>query len=121
MATVNYAPSAVPGYLENATAILWETLTTTNDTGQALQMGGSTIRSVQITGTFGAGGTVVLEGSNDGTNYVTLTDPQGNALSKTAAGIEAIQEITRYIRPRVTAGDGTTDLDVTMLVVRRGN
>lgn len=75
-------------------------------------------RSVQITGTFGAGGTVVIEGSNDGTNYVTVTDPQGNAISKTAAGIEAILELMKSTRPRVTAGDGTTVLAVTMLMRR---
>jgi hypothetical protein len=84
--------------------------------GEPFQNPGSADRSVQVTGTFGAGGTVVLEGSNDGTNYRTLTDPQGNALSFTSAGLEAIQEITRYVRPRVTAGDGTTSLTVTLCV-----
>lgn len=81
-------------------------------------MPGSSVRSVQFTGTFGTGGTILLEGSNDGTNYVTLTDPQGNAISKTAAGIEAIEETTVYIRPRVSAGDGTTSLVATLFLGR---
>ena len=34
-------------------------------------------RTIHVYGTFGVGGTVVLEGSNDGTNYVTLTDSNG--------------------------------------------
>lgn len=70
--------------------------------------------SVQFGGTFGVGGTVVWEGSNDGTNYVTLTDPQGNAISKTAASIEAITEPALYVRPRCTAGDGATSITVHM-------
>ena len=71
-------------------------------------------RSVQVTGTFGVGGRVLLQGSNDGTNWVTLNDPQANALSFTAAGLEAVLELTQYIRPTVNAGDGTTSLTVTM-------
>ena len=75
-------------------------------------------RSVQVSGTFGTGGVVVLEGSLDGTNYETLADPQGNALSFTASKIEAVTEATRYIRPRVTAGDGSTSINVSVLVRR---
>ena len=50
----------------------------------------------------------------DGTNWQTLTDPQGNVISKTSASIEAITEATRFVRPRVSAGDGTTSLAVVM-------
>ncbi len=76
-------------------------------------------RSVQVTGTFGAGGSVRMEGSNDGVNYAALTDPQGNALDITGAKIEQLQEVTLYLRPRVTAGDGTTNLAVTV-IARKG-
>jgi hypothetical protein len=60
----------------------------------------------------GVGGTISIQGSLDGTNWVILTDPQGNAITKTAAAIESISEATPYIRPIVTAGDGTTSLSV---------
>ena len=84
------------------------------DTGTPAELPDYADRSVQIGGTLGVGGTVVIEGSNDGTTYITLTDPQGNALSFTAIDrIEQVQEITRFIRPRVTAGDGTTNFTVT--------
>lgn len=86
------------------------------DTGEPAELAGHADKSVQILGTFGAGGTIVIEGSNDSTNYVTLTDPQGNAISKTAAALEMVAENTRKIRPSVTAGDGTTSLSVYMLV-----
>ena len=73
-------------------------------------------KSVQLVGTFN-GGTVVIEGSNDGVTPITLTDPQGNAISKTSGFIEQILEVTRFVRPRVTAGTGV-DLDA-FFVVRR--
>ena len=63
-------------------------------------------KSVQVTGSFN-GGTVVIEGSNDGVTYATLSDVTGTALSFTANGVEKVSENTRYIRPRVSAGSVT--------------
>lgn len=63
---------------------------------------------VSFEGTFGVGGSVKFEGSNDGTNYYTLTNPQGVAIVKTAGGLSLITEAPRYVRPNVTAGDGST-------------
>ncbi|MBX9697861.1 MAG: hypothetical protein K2X74_00435 [Acetobacteraceae bacterium] len=81
---------------------------------------GGADRSVQVAGTFGAGGTLVIEGSNDpdplAATWFTLTDPQGNALSFPAARLEQVAEYTRWLRPRVTGGDGTTALTVRMFV-----
>jgi hypothetical protein len=75
-------------------------------------------RAIQIFGTFGAAGTIVIEGSNDGTNFVTLTDAAGSAMSFTAATLKQMTEAPRYIRPRVTGGDGTTSLTVILLARR---
>jgi hypothetical protein len=85
------------------------------DSGAPYAMTGFADRSVQIGGTFGTGGTVLIEGSNDGTNYATLADPQGVALSKTSAALVEISQIVKFIRPRVSAGDGTTSITVTLL------
>jgi len=117
MATRTPTRTPVPGYGEDSVVIQWSGLLNGDD-GSPIEMPGSADRSIQVSGTFGAGGTIILEGSNDGTNYVTLADPQGTAISKTAAAIEAVLELTRYIRPRVTAGDGTTNLVATLLVKR---
>lgn len=84
------------------------------DTGTEVKLAGAADRSIQLAGTFG-GATIVVAGSNDGTNFVTLTDPQGNALSKTAAAIEQIEELTRYIRVATSGGTGTT-ITATLLV-----
>lgn len=76
-------------------------------------------RSVQMAGTWNAA-TVVWEGSNDGgATYLPLTDPQGNAISKTADGIEAITEVCEFARPRVTSGAVTNV--VISVVLRRQN
>lgn len=77
-------------------------------------------RTVTVTGTFSTGGTVVFEGSNDKTNWFTLTDPGGAVISRTTAGMKAVIENPVWVRPRVTAGDGSTDITV-QLAVRRGN
>ncbi len=71
-------------------------------------------------GTFGTGGEIVIEGSNNiaALGYVTLTDPQGNPIEYVAAGIEIVAERPLFVRPRVPAGDGTTDLTA-VLVMRR--
>lgn len=69
-------------------------------------------RTVQVLGTFGSGGSVSIKGSNDGVNWVVLTDPLGNALTFTSAGMKQITELPYQIRPEVTAGDGTTAIDV---------
>lgn len=71
-------------------------------------------RCFQVTGTFGAGGSCTVQGSNDGTNWASLTDSQGNALTFTAQKIEQAMELPRYVRPNVTAGDGTTSLTITL-------
>lgn len=94
--------------------VVWTGLLNT-DTGAPFERTDYSDRSVQVTGTFGTGGTLVIQGSNNGTNWSTLTDPQGNALSFTAAGLEQVQELVRFLRPNVTGGDGTTSLVVTML------
>jgi len=75
-------------------------------------------RSVQAFGTWGAAGNMRVEGSNDQVNYSPLTDPQGNALDYAAAKIEVVTEVTKVVRPRVTAGDGTTDITVVLLARR---
>lgn len=102
----------------NWAVITWSGMLNTDD-GSPIDMVAYPDRAVQVTGTFGAGGNLRIEGTIDGSTWATLTDPQGNALDFTAAKIEAISELVRQVRPRVTAGDGTTNLVVSLLV--RGN
>lgn len=96
--------------------ISWESMANGDD-GRPLKMIGSARRSVQVTGTWGTGGRLVIEGSNDGSNYHTLRDIFGNNLNfRSPGGLAEIGVLPRLLRPRVTVGDGTTSLDVSLLV-----
>lgn len=67
--------------------------------------------SLQVTGTFGSGGSIKLQGSNDLINWADLSPT-----ALTSAGFFAAlgaNEKPRAIRPNCTAGDTTTSLTVT--------
>jgi hypothetical protein len=102
----------------NVEQYVWSPLANA-DTGEPVELADFADGSIEFSGTFGAGGTIVLQGGNVAGNYYTLTDAQTTAISKTAAALEQIAEICRYVRPNVTAGDGTTAL-VATLYIRRG-
>ena len=90
----------------------------TGSTVTAAELGGQADRSVQFSGTWGSC-TMLLKGSQDDTTYFTLTDPQGNAISKTVDAIEQIEELTRYVQPSFSGGDGTQSLTISIFVVRK--
>jgi hypothetical protein len=113
-AIVSYTTTQTPDGQTNTIIVSWTPLLN-GDTGQAAAIGTYADRTVQVSGTFGAGGSVQIEGSNDGVTYATLSDGSGVAIVKTSAGVSLISENPRYIRPRVTAGDGTTSITVTIL------
>lgn len=111
---ITYAPD---GH-RNAVLVQW-TLAN-GDTGAPFNGFGIIDGSVQVQGTFGVGGSVQMEMSNDGTNYQLMADPQGTDIVKTAADLETILDIVgRQVRPNCTAGDGTTALVVSLYAVRR--
>ena len=89
---------------------------TSNETGDSYELPIGD-RSVQVAGTWN-GATVSIQGSNDGTNWATLTDGLGNSLALTADGIKPIAEFTKLIRAKVTSGS-VTSVAVTILG-RRG-
>jgi len=101
------------------TLVKWEGLTkTTDDTGEPYICPHYADKSVQLIGTLGVGGVCTMQGSNmkDSPTYATLNDAQGNAMTMDALKIEQILENSYLVRPAITAGDGTTDLDVYMLI-----
>lgn len=89
------------------------------DYGTTIAVPGLPDKTVHFYGTQGTSPSLTVYGSNDpaslntnpttGTSWVALTDPQGNALTKTATpAIEAILENPRYIAVACTAGTGTS-------------
>jgi hypothetical protein len=104
-------------YDDGVQLVTWTGLLNGDD-GAPVELPTHSDRSIQVVGTFGVGGTAVLEGSNNGTDWAPLSTPASVALSLTAPGLKAVLELPRYVRPRVTAGDGTTSLAATLLVRR---
>lgn len=94
-------------------AIATWVLTTADHTGVAISYHDYADRTVQVFGTFG-GATITWEGSLNNTNFEALTDPQGNAIAKSTAALEAVSEAVPYIRPRLsTVGVGA---DITAIL-----
>jgi hypothetical protein len=73
-------------------------------------------KSVHVFGDFG--GTVTIQGSNEDTptNPVTLTAPDGVALTFTAVGLRSILQPVMWIRP--SPGAGVANTTVRLLAVR---
>lgn len=107
MATIVHTTDALSA-LADGFSVTWAAIT---NGSQGDAAGGPYVTaSFQATGTFGAGGSIRMEGSNDGTNWFALSPT-----ALTAAGIFAAlgaAEHPRFIRPNVTAGDGTTAITV---------
>ena len=99
--------------------VTWETLTSSNAAGSAYEPGRTraAIAAVQFTGTFDSA-TAVLQGSNDGSTWVTLNDTLGTAISFTAAGYAEVSTALAYIRPSTSGGSGSQDIDC--ILVARG-
>lgn len=129
MATINPTVSRIE---QNTVRITWEGLTVIDiDPGapvvEEFDDGAPIVeawmdyvdRTVQVKGTFGVDGTIVIEGSNHGGLYATLNDSQGNAISITTAKIVQLLEVPLLIRPRLSDGEiGVTDLDVIIVMHR---
>ena len=90
-----------------------------NNVGVATKMLGFADRCVEVRGTFD-GSIVVLEGSNGGTSYFTLTNPAGSALSFSAAGLKQVVERPQFVRPNVS-NNGNNAAIVVDLVMCRAN
>lgn len=122
MATKTY--TLVPSEDINVLKAIWSGFAASGDVGTPIRIPAFPDRTVQIYGSFGTGGEITLEGSNDpradpnNASYASsvwfpLTDPQGNSIVKTAAAGEAITELPEWVRPRASAGSGAS-IDVAL-------
>jgi len=93
--------------IEGTILVTWATLAA-NDEAAVLNTERFSDKTIHVKGTFG--GTVSIEGSNDAKTWVTLTDPQGNALDFTAEGVKLIAEHPKFIRPNPKTGVSAADV-----------
>jgi len=84
----------------------WSTLTASGDLGLPICLAAWSDKTVVVTGDFTGSPTIIIEGSNDGTNFVQISNRQGTAMSFTAAGLNTSQDRPVFVRPRLTAGAG---------------
>jgi hypothetical protein len=101
------------------------------DTGSPFVCPDKSDKTIQVFGTFGAGGNMRVEGTDmqaydtssgggaaaaSAPTYFTLTDPTQTALNMTGAGGKEVLENPNAVRPNITGGDGTTNLTVVMVI-----
>ena len=119
MATVTPTFSRDIGESDGSLNFYTWVLTTANTDGEPVQAQQWADRTFQVVGTFG-GATCSIEGSNDGTNWATLSNAAGSAAATfTVAGIKAIIELPRFIRPNLTVAGSGASLTVTLLARRQ--
>jgi hypothetical protein len=122
VATVAWISTPLRTYGDNVVVASWTPLTTANADGQPFEMPGWADRSVHLFGTPGATPGISIQGSNEATptNWKVLSDPSAADLAfTTSPQLEQILQVTRWIRPLVTGGDGATSWTV-LVLVRRG-
>lgn len=105
MATIN--PTQDRNTANGAIIVTWPAMGNA-DSGSPFMLAFAANLTLQQSGTFG-GATIVLEGSNDGVNWFTLTQQGGNnvAMSFTSIGVHSPVENPIYVRPRTSGGTGT--------------
>lgn len=91
-----------------------------DDSTALLKMPNYADKTVHVYGTFGAAGSLTIQGSNkpteDGTTMATLHKTDLSALTFTSAGIFIILENPLWLRALVTGGDVTTALIMSLVM-----
>lgn len=114
MATVTPTVTKVGDQDDSAVLFSWS-LTSTNTDGAYVEWVQWADRCFQAAGTWGTA-TLTLQGSNDGTNWFTLSNAAGGtAATFTADGGKTVIELPRYARPNLTTPGSGAAITVTLL------
>ncbi len=117
MGTVTPAVQSIAEVSDRAKVWLWTALTTTNPTGISVSVAGTVLAlTVTAKGTWGASALITMQGSLDGTNWFTLKKADGNDATFSADGLLSLADLPAFLRPLESAGDGSTTVNVTLLV-----
>ena len=111
MAEIAYVLSTT----DNGDALVTWLAVTESDTFEAYSLKESVFEiSVHVAGTFG-GATITMQGGNDSSTFVALTQIGGSAAAATAADIFSVLDRPLDIKP-VAAGGSSQSSNVYMLV-----
>lgn len=96
--------------------VIWEGITNADALGAAHApfQSRASIATVQFAGTFD-GATATLQGSNDGTNWVTLRDTAQLDVSITEDDYAEISTAFLYLRPFTSGGGASQNLNCLLL------
>lgn len=98
------------------TLVVWTGLKN-GDTGRPVNVAQFADKTVQAVGNFAGSGKCAIEGSNDLTAFGVLRDAGGTDLGLLGTQPNIVAENTVQIRPHITVGNGTTDIDLYMVCV----
>lgn len=93
--------------------LTWGLLQNNGDFGDMQSFINYGAKTFVVSGTFTGNTSVAIEGSNDGANWKSLSDNQGNALFFTTGGIATSQDRPQWVRPRILLGPGGASITVT--------
>ena len=91
----------------------WSGLAASGDVGDAQSYASYSDKTFIVSGTFTGAPTVIIEGSNNGSDWTQISNRQGTAMSFTTIGMNTSQDRPAYVRPRMTAGTGGAAVLVT--------
>ncbi len=87
------------------------------DDGAPIEINGGVLDFViQARGAFTGGASLTFEGSNDNANWGALSGSGGAAIALGQNALSGVAAIPALVRPVVTLGDGSTDIDVVVIV-----
>lgn len=88
-----------------------------SDNGAPAEINGNVVDFViQAVGNFSGSATIGLQGSNDGANWGAIGDPAGAAIALGQDELVSPATIPALVRPVVNSGDGSTDINVVVIV-----
>ena len=101
-------------YDGSVSIVTWDGFAIAGDVGLAIRYAAWSDKTFVVSDTFAGAPSIAIEGSNDGTNWVSLSNRQGTAMNFSAPGMNTSQDRPVYIRPRMTAGTGGASIKVTV-------
>jgi len=91
--------------LGDSAVVTWAGVSTADTmTGYNISGGGPARMSVQLSSVAWGGSTVVLQGSNNNTTFVTVKDLNSTAVSATANAWFEVETCAAYIKPASSGG-----------------